>query len=118
MSATLWQIIYATSGITELHELAAAAPYALSKEEAWDEVKYEFPGEEAVVRYLAGTSKAITTPDRPACPICGMKRCYNICPNSRHYYSPEREREDSLFNDSLSQSEWFSAAVRQYEAEH
>lgn len=55
-----------------------------------------------------------------ACPECGSDpgECYFICPNSPRYYSAEQEREDSLFNDSLSQSEWFSQAVRQYEQVH
>jgi len=38
-----------------------------------------------------------------------------LCPNSPHYYSPEREREDSLYEDSLPYSTWFAEAVRQYE---
>lgn len=55
-----------------------------------------------------------------ACPECGSDpgECYYICSRSLHFYSPEREREDALFHDSLSQSEWFSLAVRQYEQVH
>lgn len=34
------------------------------------------------------------------CKTCGSfpvgSGCYRICPNSDHYYSPEREREDDL----------------------
>lgn len=54
------------------------------------------------------------------CRSCGSAGgcCFFLCPCSPHYYSPEREREDAMFNDSLSHSEWFSAAVRQYEAVH
>jgi hypothetical protein len=53
-----------------------------------------------------------------ACKTCGGDPCYKLCPDNPDYYSPEQEREDSLYNDSLSDSEWMSAAVRQYEAEH
>lgn len=55
---------------------------------------------------------------RPRCPSCGMLEgeCYFLCPNSLNYYSAEREREDSLFEDSLPYSTWFSMAVRQYES--
>lgn len=53
-----------------------------------------------------------------ACPECGGDPCYSICPANPDYYSPEREREDALYNDSLSDSEWFSAAARQYERAH
>ena len=51
------------------------------------------------------------------CPTCGEPTgfCYLQCPNSPEYYSPEREREDALFEDSLPHSTWFSEAVRQYD---
>jgi len=54
------------------------------------------------------------------CPECGSPgdACYFLCSRSPHYYSPEREREDSLFEDSLPQSTWFAMAVRQYEQVH
>src|SRR5262245_31854754 len=51
-----------------------------------------------------------------ACNICGSDPCYRICPNSEHYYSPERERADSDYNDSLSYDEWYAASMRQQEA--
>lgn len=55
-----------------------------------------------------------------ACPECGSDpgECYFICSHSPHYYSVEQEREDTNWNDSLSQSEWFSLAVQQYEQVH
>jgi hypothetical protein len=53
-----------------------------------------------------------------ACSHCGGDPCYTICPENPDYYSPERERADSDYNDSLSESEWMSAAARQYEREH
>jgi hypothetical protein len=52
------------------------------------------------------------------CSVCGEVVCRSLCPNSPDYYSPEREREDSLYNESLSESEWMSAAAAQYEREH
>lgn len=52
------------------------------------------------------------------CSNCGADPCYSICPNSPDYYSPEQERADSDSNDSLSESEWRSAAVAQYEQVH
>jgi len=54
----------------------------------------------------------------PDCPNCGANPCYHQCPNSPHYYSAEREREDALYNDSLSHDEWFRQAVAQYEMAH
>jgi hypothetical protein len=54
----------------------------------------------------------------PDCSYCGSNPCYSICPNSPDYYSPEREREDALFNDSLSYDMWFREAVAQYERVH
>lgn len=35
------------------------------------------------------------------CGICGSEpgNCYNICPNSDAYYSPEQERQDDLTSD-------------------
>lgn len=54
----------------------------------------------------------------PDCPVCGTNPCYSQCPESPNYYSPEREREDALFNDSLSYDQWFREAVRQYEQVH
>jgi len=54
----------------------------------------------------------------PDCPRCGANPCYSICENSPNYYSPEREREDALFNDSLSYDAWFREAVAQYERVH
>jgi hypothetical protein len=53
-----------------------------------------------------------------ACPECGGDPCYTLCPANPDYYSAEREREDSLYNDSLSESEWRSAAMAEYEREH
>ncbi len=50
----------------------------------------------------------------PDCPNCGANPCYTLCHNSPHYYSPEQEREDERWNDSLSDSEWFQLAVIQY----
>jgi hypothetical protein len=54
------------------------------------------------------------------CRECGMLpgECYFICSNSPNYYSAEREREDSDYNDSLPYDVWFSEAVRQYEQVH
>lgn len=37
-----------------------------------------------------------------ACLICGEIVCRTLCPNSPEFYSPEREREDALWNESLS----------------
>lgn len=37
----------------------------------------------------------------PDCPNCGMSPCSFQCPNSPEYYSPEQERADSDWNDSL-----------------
>jgi len=54
----------------------------------------------------------------PDCPECGANPCYNLCPRSPEYYSPEREREDALYNDSLSYDQWFREAVAQYERVH
>lgn len=54
----------------------------------------------------------------PDCPNCGANPCYLLCPCSPGYYSAEREMQDSLYEDSLSQSEWMSLAVAQYEAVH
>jgi hypothetical protein len=39
-----------------------------------------------------------TTTNLPAeCPECGQPagQCYNLCPNSASFYSPERERADA-----------------------
>lgn len=37
------------------------------------------------------------------CPVCGGDPigigCYHICPNSDHYYTPERERQDEANYD-------------------
>lgn len=33
------------------------------------------------------------------CPNCGPGDCYHICPNSPHFYSPERERADEANYD-------------------
>jgi hypothetical protein len=54
------------------------------------------------------------------CPECGepVGYCYLICPRSPDGYSLEREREDTLYHDSLSRDEWFRLAVNQYEAVH
>ena len=54
----------------------------------------------------------------PNCSNCGTNPCSFQCFNSPHYYSPEREREDALFNDSLSYDQWFREAVSQYERVH
>ncbi len=54
----------------------------------------------------------------PDCPQCGANPCYFICENSPHFYSPEREREDALYHDSLSYDQWFREAVAQYERVH
>ena len=54
----------------------------------------------------------------PPCSYCGANPCYHICPNSPRYYSPEREREDTLYSDSLSYDQWFREAVDQYERVH
>jgi hypothetical protein len=54
------------------------------------------------------------------CRECGSKpgQCYRICSHSEHYYSAEQEYEDTMRNESMSQSEWMSAAVAQYESVH
>lgn len=52
------------------------------------------------------------------CWNCGCNPCQFQCVNSPHYYSPEREREDALFHDSLSHDEWFRLAISQYEMVH
>jgi hypothetical protein len=52
------------------------------------------------------------------CSNCGADPCYSICPNSPDYYSPEQEREDSFWNESLSQGEYMSLATQEYEREH
>jgi hypothetical protein len=31
------------------------------------------------------------------CPNCAPYECYNICPNSPNYYTPEQERADDAF---------------------
>lgn len=54
------------------------------------------------------------------CPECGepVGFCYLICSRSEGHYSVEREREDTLYNDSLSQAEWMGQAVREFERVH
>ena len=52
------------------------------------------------------------------CSNCGADPCYSLCPNSPHYYSPEQERADSDWQDSLSESEFTALAHRQYEQVH
>lgn len=34
------------------------------------------------------------------CSNCGASPCYHICPNSPHFYSPEKERQDDAFYGS------------------
>jgi hypothetical protein len=53
-----------------------------------------------------------------ACPTCGGDPCYLQCPDNPNYYSAEREREDALWNESLSDGEYMSLAVREYERGH
>lgn len=52
------------------------------------------------------------------CPTCGSDPCFLQCPENPHYLTPEREKEDALYEDSLSQSAWYSEAVKQYERVH
>lgn len=54
------------------------------------------------------------------CRICGSPSglCYLICPNSEHYYTPEQEKADSLWQEAMPDSEWMSLAVTQYEQAH
>lgn len=54
------------------------------------------------------------------CGICGSPhgRCYLLCPNSPGYYSAEQEREESLWQESLSDGAYLSLAVAQYEREN
>lgn len=54
------------------------------------------------------------------CVYCGSPygHCYFICPNSPEYCSPERERADALWQEALSDGEYMSIAVSQYEREH
>lgn len=64
-------------------------------------------------------AEAEVDPDDPEpCEYCGGDPCYHLCPNSPHFYSPEREKEDALYNDSLSYDQWFREAVDQYERVH
>jgi len=76
---------------------------------------------------MPATTKWATQEEREAwfrtvlthdCPNCGANPCYFLCYNSPEYYSPEREREDALFNDSLPYDTWFAQAVREYERAH
>ena len=58
-------------------------------------------------------------PDTPEahmnCPVCGSKpgECYFQCPNSPMYYSPEAERADSDYFDSLSNDEVYAMQMRE-----
>lgn len=67
-------------------------------------------------QFLATTVAVVTAP--ALCSNCGASPCYSLCHNSPNYYSPEQEREDSLYNDSLSHDQWFRLAVDQYERVH
>jgi hypothetical protein len=53
-----------------------------------------------------------------ACPECGGDPCYRICPANPDYFSQEQERENTLWNESLSDSEYRSLAMREYEEGH
>lgn len=50
------------------------------------------------------------------CPDCLSSTCYFFCPRSPLYYSPEREYEDDLRQERMSDSEWRAAA--EYERFH
>jgi hypothetical protein len=54
------------------------------------------------------------------CRVCGSPSglCYRICPNHPEAYTAEREREDALWQESLSQGEYMSLAVAAYERAH
>ena len=52
------------------------------------------------------------------CFNCGDGACYMLCPNHPAYLSPEREREDALWQEAMPEGEWMSLAVAQYEREH
>lgn len=42
----------------------------------------------------------VSTTTQAVCTECGASPCYHICPNSVHFYSPERERfEDAFYGD-------------------
>jgi hypothetical protein len=54
------------------------------------------------------------------CRVCGSPGgvCYRICPNHPDAISPEREREEALWQESLSDGEYMSLAVAEYERAH
>lgn len=54
----------------------------------------------------------------PNCATCGTNPCSFQCPNSPRYYSPEQERADADWQEHLSEGEFMSLAMAQYEREH
>lgn len=64
-------------------------------------------------------AKRLAETDHPnACPECGSDpgHCYFICPNHPEYFTAEQEKEEALWQEGLSDSEYMSLAVSQYEA--
>jgi hypothetical protein len=53
------------------------------------------------------------------CGICGQPpgECYNLCPNSPNYYSPEQERYDDQFYGEDDNRERYAAEIRDLELE-
>lgn len=99
------------------HRAAEAASAAIIADEMRD-VAAEY-GEAPLTVAEAGAFVGIdlplyTVPQPPPCHTCGCDgACYLMCPESRDYYSPERERADTLESDAMPYSEWYARAMRE-----